>query len=48
MHGAKGVNILDRFDRVQTPDRKGAVGNNQRKSRSISFPPEAPNELGIE
>jgi len=52
MHGAEGMNatgtkLLDRFGRVQAPDRKGTVGN-RHKSRGISLRSEAPNKPGVE
>ncbi|KYN45028.1 hypothetical protein ALC56_00502, partial [Trachymyrmex septentrionalis] len=43
-----GTELLDRFGRVQVPDRKGAVEKDRRKSSGTSLRPEAPNEPGIE
>ncbi|KYN38638.1 hypothetical protein ALC56_06988 [Trachymyrmex septentrionalis] len=41
---ATGTELLDRFGRVQVPDRKGAVGKDQCKSGDTSHCPETPNE----
>ena len=35
---ATETELLDRFGRVQAPNRKGAVGKDRRKSRSTSLP----------
>ena len=53
IHGAEGVNatgikLLDRFGRIQAPDRKGAMGKDRRKSRDTTLCPETPNEPGVE
>ena len=43
---ATGIELLDRFGRVQAPDRKAAVGKDRRKSGGTSLRPEAPNKPG--
>ena len=42
------ITDLDRFGRVQAPDRKGALGKDRRKSGGTSLCPEAPNDQGVE
>jgi len=42
MHGAekvnaKGTELLDRVDRIQTPDRKGAVGKTDANRKALRF-----------
>ena len=44
---ATGTELLDRFDRIQAPDRKGAMEKDGRKSGGTSLHPKAPNELGV-
>ncbi|KYN39571.1 hypothetical protein ALC56_06065, partial [Trachymyrmex septentrionalis] len=42
-----GTESLNRFGRVQAPDRKGVVEKDRRKSEGASLRPEAPNEPGV-